>query len=440
MDAPSDRMAAVLLGTLIALTVIGSSAVAVAIPVVRSELGLTVSDAAWIFSVFSLCFAVATATFGRIADRLGLRGPLVVGIGLMATGSVIVGVAPSFPILITGRVVQGIGAGAVPVLVNAIVAERWSGPQRADVFGALLAVVAVVSGSGPVIGGAIEALLGWRWVFALPAAGLLLIVPITRLAQSERRPGRFDVAGAVATATVVAGLLALLQAPTAGAQIGVAGIGLLLVGVPATVVLVRARPDGFLPRRVIGNPQLMVPAVAALALLATYFALLLAAPELLAATRGWTPLQIGAALLPAAVAGAVASRIAGRLGPRLGRFRTAAIAATVTLACVAVAALAPTQVVAIVVAVAGASVGFGASQAVLVDHVTIAAPPDIRGAALGVFNLVTFVGGSVGPAIVGGLSGITGLPTAIVAVVVGPLAAVVLLRRTREAAPLLPTS
>ncbi|CAN5917160.1 MDR family MFS transporter [soil metagenome] len=435
MGPHSERVAALLLGTLIALTVIGSSAVAVAIPVVRAELDLTVSDAAWIFAVFSLCFAVATATFGRIADLVGMRMPLVVGVCLMAAGSVLVGLAPTFPLLMVGRVVQGIGAGAVPVLVNGIVAAHWSGADRTRVFGSLMAVVAVVSGSGPVIGGGVEALLGWRWVFALPALGVLLIAPIARLAPAERRPGTFDVAGAVATAVVMGGLLALLQAPTAGAQVGIAGACLLVVGTPAMVRLARARPDGFLPRAVVANAELMRPAFAALVLLATYFAMLLAAPELLAEAKGWSPLQIGIALLPAAAAGAVASRVAGRIGPRIGRFRTAAVAAGVALCCVGVTALAPEHVGAVIVGVAGASMGFGASQAVLVDHVTIVAPADVQGAALGVFNLVAFLGGSIGPTIVGGLSGVVGLPTAVAVTIAGPLAAIALLGGARRSAP-----
>ena len=426
---PSDaRRPAVLLGTLIALTVIGSSAVTVAIPVVRADLGLDVSAAAWIFAVFSLCFAVATAVFGRVADRAGLRTPLVVGICLMALGSAIVGFAPSLAVVLVGRVVQGIGSGAVPVLANGIVAARWEGPLRADLFGTLMAVVSVVSGSGPVIGGTVEALLGWRWVFALPALGLLLIVPIARLAPSERRGGDIDVLGVAATATAVAGVLGLVQAPPAGVATGLVGLGLLAVGGPVLLWRVRSRPDGFLPLAVLRNRAIMRAAAAGFVLLAAYFAMLLAAPELLAALHGWTPLHIGFVLLPAAVAGAVGARWAGRAGPTLGHFRTARRSALAALAGLLVGALAPASTVAIVLGLAGAAVGFGAAQAVLVDHVSVATPPATLGAALGVFNLVVFLGGSVGTALVGGLSGVVGLPAALAVLALLPVVAVVALR------------
>jgi MFS family permease len=428
------RHAAVLLGMLIALTIIGSSAVTVAVPVVRADLGLDVSSAAWIFAVFSLCFAVATAVFGRIADLAGLRTPLVVGVVLMAVGSAIVGLAPSLPIILAGRVVQGIGSGAVPVLANGIVAARWDGPARSALFGTLMAVVSVVSGSGPVIGGTVEAVLGWRWVFALPALGLLLIVPIARLAPTERHGGELDVPGVAATSLAIAGLVGLIQAPTAGAGVGVIGLVLLVLGVPLAAMRVRARPNGFLPLAVLRDGQIMRAAVAGMTLLAAYFAMLLAAPELLAATRGWRPLQVGIVLLPAAIAGAAAARYAGRVGPRIGHFRTARTAATAALTGLVVGALAPTSVPAIVLGLAGTAIGFGAAQAVLVDRVSAITPPAMLGAALGVFNLVVFVGGSLGTALVGGLSGVVGLPPSLAVMALLPVVAIVVLRRAGAAA------
>jgi MFS family permease len=416
---------------LIAFTIIGSSAVTVAVPVVRADLGLDVSSAAWIFAVFSLCFAVATAVFGRIADLAGLRTPLVVGVILMAAGSAVVGLAPSLAVVLVGRVVQGIGSGAVPVLVNGIVAARWQGSIRSTLFGTLMAVVSVVSGSGPVIGGAVEALLGWRWVFALPALGLLLIVPIARLAPTERHGGELDVPGVIATSLAIAGLLGLIQAPTAGLRVGVVGLVLLAIGVPLAAMRVRARPRGFLPLAVLRNREIMRAGFAGLTLLAAYFAMLLAAPELLAASRGWRPLQIGMALLPAAIMGAAASRLAGYFGPRIGHFRTARAAATAALIGLAVGALVSASAVAIVLGLAGTAIAFGASQTVLIDRVSIVTPPDMLGASLGVFNLVVFVGGSVGTALVGGLSGVLGVAPSLAVLALLPLIALAVLRPVR---------
>jgi MFS family permease len=73
---PSLTRVALLLGTLLALTVVGSSAVAVALPQVATDLGLDKPGTAWVLAVFSLAFSVTTAVFGRLADLRGLRLPL----------------------------------------------------------------------------------------------------------------------------------------------------------------------------------------------------------------------------------------------------------------------------------------------------------------------------------------------------------------------------
>src|SRR5690606_9057972 len=200
--------------------------------------------------------------------------------------------------------------------------------------------------------------------------------------------GDLDLVGAAATALAVAGFLGLLQAPTAGPLFGGVGLALLAVGVPLAMLRVRSPPEGFLPVPILRDREIMRASAAGLMLLSGYLAMLLVAPELLADARGWRPLQIGLALLPAAMIGAAGARLAGRLGPRIGQFRTARAAAVVALVGVAVAAVAPASTAAIVTGVAGGSVGFGASQAVLVDHISTATPPDLLGGALGVFNLI----------------------------------------------------
>jgi predicted MFS family arabinose efflux permease len=268
-------------------------------------------------------------------------------------------------------------------------------------------------------------------VFALPALGLLLIVPIARLAPTERHGGELDVPGVIATSLAIAGLLGLIQAPTAGLRVGVVGLVLLAIGVPLAAMRVRARPRGFLPLAVLRNREIMRAGFAGLTLLAAYFAMLLAAPELLAASRGWRPLQIGMALLPAAIMGAAASRLAGYFGPRIGHFRTARAAATAALIGLAVGALVSASAVAIVLGLAGTAIAFGASQTVLIDRVSIVTPPDMLGASLGVFNLVVFVGGSVGTALVGGLSGVLGVAPSLAVLALLPLIALAVLRPVR---------
>lgn len=421
---PSPTRVALLLGTLVALTVIGSSAVAVALPVLAEDLGLDTSGSAWVLAAFSLTFAISTAVFGRLADLYGLRLPLRIGGVLFAGGSLVAALAPSFAVLITGRLVQGAGAGAVPVLVIGIIAARFDESARSRGLAAITAVVSVVSGSGPLIGGAVTELLSWRFVLGLPLTAILLTEPVARLAPTvPRAPGRLDVRGAAYTAVAISGLALLLQSPATGAGWSAAlGFGALLgLGAALLVRHIGRRPEGFLPGKVVTTWPLMAASLAGLTLLAGYLALLFALPKLLSAELGWTPLQIGLAMLPAAAFGAVTSRVVGAvLTPPRRRLVVAGLAGGSALGLL-LASLAPATPALLVLGLALVAAGFAGGQVALIDGIPGTVGPQHQGVAIGVFNLLFFVGGMVGAAATGGLSAVVGLPGALAAVAVLPL-------------------
>lgn len=422
---PSVARVALLLGTLVALTVIGSSAVAVALPAVRDDLGLETSGSAWVLATFSLTFAISTAVFGRLADLAGLRRPLRIGVVLFAAGSLVAASANSFSMLIAGRLLQGCGAGAVPVLGIGVLVARFDGEQRARALGGLTAVVSIVSGSGPLIGGAIAETLGWRAVLALPVLALLLMEPVARLAPTHAtHVGRLDVRGALLVGALVTGVVLVLQSPATGAG-PVVLVAALTVAFVASVLLVRhtrRAPEGFLPRAVIRSRALLLGSAAGLTLLGSYLAMLFAAPQLLSDGQGWSPLRIGLALLPAALAGAVASRIVSVAADRVGRFRMAAWLGLVSAAGLLLAAAGSAQPLLLVTGFGLCVCGFAGGQVALVDAIPRLVDDSVRGVALGVFNLLFFLGGAVGTAATGGLAGPLTLPGALAVLAILPLA------------------
>jgi MFS family permease len=434
---------ALLLGTLVALTVIGSSAVAVALPEVAADIGLDKPGTAWVLAVFSLAFSVTTAVFGRLADLRGLRLPLRLGVGLLAAGSLLAALAWSFPSLIVGRIIQGAGAGAVPVLALGVLASRYEGVARGRALGALTAVVSIVSGSGPLIGGGITELLGWRFVLAVPAVALLILEPVARLASNRGLvTGRIDWRGAGLVAMVTTGVVLLLQAPATRPG-PVMVVGAAVAAVAAAMLLYRhinRRPEGFLPRRVVANANVMLSAFAGMTLLAAYLGMILALPLIFTADQGWRPLQIGLAMLPAALVGAVASRLIGGTAQRLGRYRVTAWLAAGSAAGLLLGAVMHANPVLLVAGFAGVVAGFAAGQVALIDGIADLVEADVQGVALGVFNLIFFAGGAVGAAVIGGIGGATSLPVALACLAVLPLlggtGAVVVGRRIRAAGAL----
>ncbi|HEX8343382.1 MAG TPA: MFS transporter, partial [Actinoplanes sp.] len=135
-SAPFDaRRVSVLVGLLFGLAGMGSSSAAIALPVLATDLHISTGVSAWAISLYALMLAVATAVYGRVSDLVGIRFPLLVGVGLMATGALAGSLAPDFGVLLAARILQGAGAAAVPTLGVAIITARYAGSVRASALG-----------------------------------------------------------------------------------------------------------------------------------------------------------------------------------------------------------------------------------------------------------------------------------------------------------------
>ncbi len=428
MTARDARRVSLLVGALFGLAGMGSSSAAIALPVLAHDLGVTTGVSAWAISLYALMLAVATAVYGRVSDLVGVRLPLLVGVALMSAGAVAGALAPSFGVLLAARIVQGAGAAAVPTLGVAIVTARYTGTVRAAALGRIAGVAAAVSCLGPLAGGSVEGLLGWRAVIALPVLGTLLVPLLWRSLATEGSGARLDLLGAALVAGTAAGVVLLVQSPSTGAAVAAAGGALVVLGVPAVALWVRRRPHGFLPLTVIRNAAVVRSALAAAAVPAAWFALLIAVPAVLVG-QGWEPWQVGTALLPSAVTGLLAPRVAGPLLARFGPSLSLALAGIVASVALGVAAAGASlgSAVLLVGAVVAVTLAFGLGQPALMDAVGQAVEEDVRGVALGVATLFFLVGGGVGSAVVGGLGDTLGLGTSLLLLAALPLLGLVAL-------------
>jgi hypothetical protein len=245
-----------------------------------------------------------------------------------------------------------------------------------------------------------------------------------------------DVRG-VALATAGATLLAaFLQSPASGTPAGYAA-GLAALVVVFAVLLarhVRRHPDGFLPEAVVRNRELMRLSVTGGSVQAGYNALLFAGPVLIARGSGWADLEIGAALLPGALAATVSANAIGTLSS--GR-ATAPLFAALALLAAAGVALAGLGSAAPLLIVAGAMVAVAAYagiQTLALDRIPRLVPAGASATGLGTFMYVFITGGAIGAAAAGGLAALTGLSAALVLVATLPLAGAVVARTGRAPA------
>jgi MFS family permease len=199
--APSRR--ALTSGLVLTITLVGFEALAVAtvLPVVERDLG-DLSLYGWVFSAYLLSSLVGTVVAGREADRRGPGPPFVAGCVLFAIGLVAGGLAPSMPLLVLARVIQGLGAGVIPSVAYAAIGRCYPASLHARMFAVLSTAWVVPALAGPALAGFIAHAFGWRWVF-------LGLVPLVGIAAAITLPALFRIGP-------VAQLDALLPQPPEG--------------------------------------------------------------------------------------------------------------------------------------------------------------------------------------------------------------------------------
>lgn len=216
-------------GLVLTITFVAAEALAVVtvMPVVARDLhGLELYG--FVFSAFLLGTMVGIVAAGRAADRRGPAVPYIVGLIVFAVGLTIAGLAPSMPVLVAGRALQGLGAGAVPSVAYAAIGRTLPDRLRARMM-AILSTAWVVPGlAGPAISAEVAHLFGWRWVFLgllpfIALTGPFAIPALVKLGRPEAKAAEghrlIDGVGVAAAAGLVLGGLTL----AAGSSNTVAG-------------------------------------------------------------------------------------------------------------------------------------------------------------------------------------------------------------------------
>jgi DHA2 family metal-tetracycline-proton antiporter-like MFS transporter/DHA2 family florfenicol/chloramphenicol resistance protein-like MFS transporter len=391
--------------TMFAVAVANTTSGAVAQPAIGDAFGAGAGDVGWIVFGYSGAFAVMTVVYGSLARRFGLVRCLAFGALLVAIGAAAAVLAVSLPMLIAARIVQGVGAGAIPTLSMALIARRLSGPARARALGVNVAAVGVGFALGPLLGGVLVEAFGWRGAMAL---GMLVAPTIPIVLRFDRDQGDpaapVDARGIVLLAGAVSGLVFVVNR---GPVLGPGSPSVLAAGatfVMLAVLLVvhgRRRPWSAFPLALVRDRGLQRLMALAFAGQAAFLGALVIVPVAAARAHGIGGLLLGLLLVPMAVLIAVLSPQNGLLEARVGRPATTAIAHLVISVGVGGLALAGAAsgpgMLAGWLVVAG--VGFAFLNAPLANEVTRLFPDERRSVALGMYNLALFLGTTTGAAI-----------------------------------------
>jgi EmrB/QacA subfamily drug resistance transporter len=190
-----------------------------AIPAFEHSLHTSATGASWVLTSFLLSSAVMTPIVGRLGDKAGKKRVLVAVLVAMAIGTLISGVATTLPIMLAGRVIQGVG-GAIFPLTFAIIRDEFPRDRVASAIGMMSSILGIGGGAGIVLAGPIIDHLSYHWIFWFPLAMTAIAAICTHVVVPEspvRNAGGINWAGGVAmSAGLVTLLLAVAEGPTWG--------------------------------------------------------------------------------------------------------------------------------------------------------------------------------------------------------------------------------
>lgn len=266
-----------LLAGLAALGALATNIILPAFPRIGASLGVSSRELGLTLSSFFIAFAVGQLAVGPLSDRFGRKWLVLGGLGVFAAGSVVCAFADSLLMLVIGRVVQAFGACAASVLSRAIARDLFDGDALARALALTMIAGAAAPGFSPLLGSALDSLLGWRITFLVVAVFGVLLALHYATSAGETHP---------------ADRRAALTASAVGTAYG----------------------------RLAADPRFLLPALAVSFVIGGLYTFFAAAPAILMSGLGLTAFELGvtfaATVLIVFAAGFLAPRLARRWGQR----------------------------------------------------------------------------------------------------------------------------
>src|SRR5512135_1346304 len=307
------------------MVILDTTVVNVAFQTIRSEFNASLNDSQWIISVYVLSLGISTPLAGYLADRFGMKKVYLTGIAIFAAGSFICGIAPSLPVLIAARTLQGFGGGIALPLGSAMLLRTFPASEQGFALGVFGIVLLVAPALGPILGGFLVDQNLWRLIFFInPPIGLLGFILGSRFLpkfKDDRQPS-LDFWGLV---TEIIGFGSILYAASSAANKGWSSpdvIIFLVIGVVGLAVFafieLRVARQPLLDLRLYKNRVFLNASLLGYVSVIALFGAEFLMPLFLQTLRGKSAFETGLILLPMAITAGVSTIISGRLYDRVG--------------------------------------------------------------------------------------------------------------------------
>ncbi|MDX6740300.1 MFS transporter [Actinocorallia sp. A-T 12471] len=309
------------------MTILDGSIVTVALPVLQRELGFSAVGLSWTVNAYLIAFGGLLLLSGRLGDLIGRKRMFLTGNAVFTAASVLAGLANGPELLLAARFAQGVGSAMASAVVLGIIVTLFTEPgERAKAIAVFSFTGAVGASLGQVLGGLLTDLLAWNWIFLINLPiGLAVVALAVPALPNDRGSGLAqgaDVLGAVlVTSGLMLGIYTVVGVERygwlAGRTLGLGALALaLIVGFVIRQATVR---NPLMPLRVLRSRAVAVANVAQMFALSGMFAFQILVALYMQRVLGYSPLETGLAMLPAAILiGTVSLFVSARLSARIG--------------------------------------------------------------------------------------------------------------------------
>jgi len=392
------------------LIMLDTNIVAVSLPSIARDLQGGFADVEWVVSAYILPFAALLMPAGALADRLGRRRMLILGLSIFTFASFLCGAAPNLLTLNGARALQAVGAALQLTSSLAVVAQGFEANERARVYAIWGTVMGMAPPLGPILGGLVTSYLGWRWAFYinLPLGAGLIALAVTSVGESrDPKAGGLDYPGIVLFG---GGLFSVVWALIDANRVGWESAPTIIRLVIGAVLLVgfifaeRKHRRPMIDLTIFRDPTVVGAAVAMLGYAASAQVMMTILPLYLQDAFVLSPAIAGLAMIPFAlplligpsVGGKLAATMSSRAILSLGLGLVAignAVAATAVLADLAY------WTAAIGMFITGSGAGLLNSETAKAQVSSV--PPERAGMASGLASTTRFIGIIAGVAVLG---------------------------------------
>lgn len=393
---PSVRWALTSLALSMLLSSLGTSIANVGLPTFAQVFGASFQHVQWVVIAYLLAITTLIVSVGRLGDLTGRRRLLLIGIGVFTLASALCGFAPSLPLLIAARALQGVGAAIMMALTLAFVGETVAKAKTGSAMGLLGTMSAIGTAMGPSLGGLLIDGYGWRAIFLITVPlGLLTLVLAHRYLPADRQKPKaartgFDPVGTLLLALTLA---AYALAMTLGrGSFGWLNIALLMTALSGLglFLMTEARVASPLIRLAMFRDPVLSGSLAMSTLVATVMmATLVVGPFYLSQALGLEAVGVGLVLSVGPFVAALTSVPAGRIADRFGAPRMTLVGlSAMAIGCLTLALLPLTFGIAGYIApMVVITLGYAVFQTANNTAVMAEVAPDQRGVISGLLNL-----------------------------------------------------